>query len=428
MRTLILSLALAAPALAEPCRALVNLVGAEGHQVLDVLVSDAPTLNVSSGLAAGSGKSLVQLRRRPRAEYKHRLDARMIDLVATDPRTGKESVWVNTDHDLDPSGDPDTPEFTADHDVIITGIWGPYVGVRVIRGGYAGGAHGYDEPHDQLRLAPGGSKASAFDLVGGNAIIPAAARAIARSVEENGWESPPEASSESLSAATFRLREGKLWFEAFLDCCTWAENHNLLDLGFPVSTPAPMQPGVPVKGWYQAPKSCGPAAITLRDRNLQVRWQKRTHEVAALPAGKVVGVSWVSAKAPRLYQRKPDETRRKALVAESRRVDGKAAVETQLVLLEAALDAAPDHPETLAEVGWLAFRSRRFDVAERYSLRALELALDPKVDGRIRYNLGRIAEANGRPRRALALYKASLARRPNKTVQARAAKLEAQLR
>ena len=94
-----------------------------------------------------------------------------------------------------------------------------------------------------------------------------------------------------------------------------------------------------------------------------------------------------------------------------------------MAVLETALDADPENAETLGEIGYLYLKAGRHDLATVFTQRALEAVEDADLDGRLRYNLGRIVQAQGDLDRARRLFKSSLAKRPNPTVQKALAEL-----
>jgi tetratricopeptide (TPR) repeat protein len=90
-----------------------------------------------------------------------------------------------------------------------------------------------------------------------------------------------------------------------------------------------------------------------------------------------------------------------------------------------ALVADPNDVTVLGELGWAAFLSGDHTLAERTTRHALRHAGTAKQEGMLLYNLGRVAEAQGRGDDAVGFYRQSLRKRPdNATVQARLESLE----
>ena len=84
-----------------------------------------------------------------------------------------------------------------------------------------------------------------------------------------------------------------------------------------------------------------------------------------------------------------------------------------------ALAVAPDDARVLSEVGWAAFQSNDLARAEIANKRALANAKTPALRAPILYNVGRVAEARGKPDAAKKAYGASLALRDNAEVKKR---------
>ena len=98
---------------------------------------------------------------------------------------------------------------------------------------------------------------------------------------------------EKKPSGTFGLRA-----QHWLDCCSWAENHNLhlLDVALP-TVPSTLKPFLTLSAdnkWIEAPDGCG--AVSLEGGSLKVRAGK---DGAIQDLGKqsaVYGVYWVDAK------------------------------------------------------------------------------------------------------------------------------------
>lgn len=90
-----------------------------------------------------------------------------------------------------------------------------------------------------------------------------------------------------------------------------------------------------------------------------------------------------------------------------------------LEAFDRALVVMPDDARVLSEVGWAAFQANRLDRAEEANARALANAKEPLVRAPILYNMGRVAEARGKPDAARKAYKESLALRTNAEVKRR---------
>lgn len=93
-----------------------------------------------------------------------------------------------------------------------------------------------------------------------------------------------------------------------------------------------------------------------------------------------------------------------------------------LVELEAALAAIPGDDRALAELSYAYMASGDHDKARKAGRAAVLAATEPKIKAAALYNLGRVEESAA-PTKAAALYKESLALRPNKTVEKRLADL-----
>lgn len=85
--------------------------------------------------------------------------------------------------------------------------------------------------------------------------------------------------------------------------------------------------------------------------------------------------------------------------------------------LEKALENVPRDPRALVDLGWAAFQAGDAKKARRASRDALRRAPDAETKAKALYNLGRIAEADGKRDEAAKAYGESLRLRPNETVQ-----------
>lgn len=90
--------------------------------------------------------------------------------------------------------------------------------------------------------------------------------------------------------------------------------------------------------------------------------------------------------------------------------------------LEAALAAIPGDDRALGELSYAYMASGDAAKARKAGREAVLAATEPKIKAAALYNLGRVEEADA-PDKAAALYKESLALRPNKTVEKRLADL-----
>jgi len=92
---------------------------------------------------------------------------------------------------------------------------------------------------------------------------------------------------------------------------------------------------------------------------------------------------------------------------------------------EAALKAVDVDPRALTELGWSAMNAGDYKKARRADDQAVRLAIEPKVKAAALYNLGLVEAKTGNADDARQSFTASLALRPNKTVEAELAKLGA---
>ncbi|MBK9036347.1 MAG: hypothetical protein IPL61_34720 [Myxococcales bacterium] len=147
---------------------------------------------------------------------------------------------------------------------------------------------------------------------------------------------------------------------------------------------------------------------------------------AAIDAGAAAGAA---AATPGAAPRTKPAPLTKAVRAEYRkrlqagRTLAKAAKWPEAIAeLEAALVAIPGDDRALSELSFAAMSSGDADKARAAGRQAVLVATEPKIKAAALYNLGRVEEAKA-PAKAAALYKESLALRPNKTVEKRLADL-----
>lgn len=410
------------PAPAAPCRALVNLETPGGvHQVADVLLTSPPSVRVVPGLALGVGKAITQVRVVQDASWSKGIDARFGSLVAR-TASGERTLATGREEIGRPEAGEATPWY-ADFAVRVTAIAGDLIALDQSSYGYTGGAHDFDDRRARTLHGPTGEEVDMFALLGKPYQVAAeAALAAERSSHEDGWEDGPTITAETLKAARFTLLRGVIRVETAISCCSWAENHGYWELEATIAPPAVLKGLVPdAEGWFDT----GTCAVRLDDRG---QLFSRQGLVTTLPAGRLLGLAWVDPAAPALAQPKVDEVARKAAFARARAAVGKAEDATVIALLHKALDADPNHPETLGELGYLHLKAKSLDTAEALTQWAMEGPTDAGLDARLRYNLGRIAEARGQLGRARRLYQSSLARRPNPVVKLALAGVEARLK
>lgn len=115
-----------------------------------------------------------------------------------------------------------------------------------------------------------------------------------------------------------------------------------------------------------------------------------------------------------------------ALLNEGRALTKKGDYAGGMAKYGEALKIDASDVSVLGELGWAAFKAGELELAHRTTVQALKFVReDPKKRGMLLYNLGRVEEDREKISEALDHYRASLAARPNDTVAARLAALEA---
>lgn len=403
----------AAPALAEPCRALLNFAAGDATQEAyqTVEIGTSGLARTWPGLAIGADAQLTQLRLTPSVRSKPGYVQRVDRLMSL-----SGASWSGALPSME-----GTPESGMSWDETtvrdVTAVLGPYISVSSHTGGYLGGAHGVDDPGAEVWRD--GKQVDLKALLGPAAIKAGQAALKQEGKRRGGWDNAPDIAGFDLKATALRVKAGQLLIEKSVFCCTWAENHNQVEITAPVPTPKALTSYVPdAQGWFTQ-AGCG-RAVRVHGGRVEVRIGKKVAAAGAAP-GRLLGVAWVSEKAPALRRWPTDAKAAAALLKQSRAT---STNEGKLGLLEAARQANPGDPDVLAEMGWLAFKLGDHRRALAYTRLALEGVIEADADGRIRYNLGRILESQGEWARARRAYKASLARRINATVQKRLKALE----
>lgn len=139
-----------------------------------------------------------------------------------------------------------------------------------------------------------------------------------------------------------------------------------------------------------------------------------------------------SASAPTAIVARPDAgppsaaARAQALrdLDEGRKLSRAKEWSRALAAFDRALAVMPDDARVLSEVGWAAFQANELARAETANARALANANEPLVRAPILYNVGRVAEARGKPDAAKKAYRESLSLRDNAEVKKRLASLK----
>ncbi|GEM_PF-3129413 len=129
--------------------------------------------------------------------------------------------------------------------------------------------------------------------------------------------------------------------------------------------------------------------------------------------------------APELEPKKARELRRKlkTLLNEGRALTKKGEYDKGITKYREALTIDASDISVLGELGWAAYKAGDLKLAHQTTFGALKFAREDRQRGMLLYNLGRVEEDRGDKAAAIESYTASLAARPNKTVQARLAKL-----
>jgi tetratricopeptide (TPR) repeat protein len=95
-----------------------------------------------------------------------------------------------------------------------------------------------------------------------------------------------------------------------------------------------------------------------------------------------------------------------------------------IAAFEKAVEAIPDDPTALTELGWTAYLAKDLDKAEAATKRAVASDGAPNIRGAALYNLGLVDEARHDTKGAIAAYIASIKVRPHSVVRAALAKLD----
>ena len=438
-----------APQVAPSCRALVDLrvlrpgqAGDAEYVVADVRIGEPGAPKIAPGILVRDGDrsfGLTLARHEERARNAFAtLEAEWDELVATEVPGGKPASWLDErplvelpDESL---GLPDDVGLDGQLTYQVVGVVGPYVGLSVDNQGYAGGAHGYDDS-GYTTVRAGAGHAAMLDVLGaaGRAALEQGIRDAGKGYRDEGGDGDlpelgPKDDGPGLALLPLCEPDNGPCLRGMLYCCTWVENHNLLEVTAPLGElPKALRPfATPEKGspMLKAPDGCG--AVGVKGDALLVRASAKG-PVASLPLGRgdasLVGVYWLrpddpldvtSLPAPRSYAGSA------ASLLESARAKVKAGrLRDAVAMLKAADTKSPSDARILAELGYAALLAGEHDTSEQASNKALGLATEDKLRGSILYNLGRLAEAQGKPEAAIGYYERSLGVRPNAKVAER---------
>jgi tetratricopeptide (TPR) repeat protein len=141
--------------------------------------------------------------------------------------------------------------------------------------------------------------------------------------------------------------------------------------------------------------------------------------VAAVDAAKPAA----PAPAPPAPTPEPDPARHAQALARGRELDRAGDHAGALAAFRDAVAAMPGDPVALSELSWAAFQTGDLELARDAGEKSVAGAHEPKLKAASLYNLGRISEERGEAARAQALYRESLALRPNRAVRQRLLRL-----
>ena len=114
-----------------------------------------------------------------------------------------------------------------------------------------------------------------------------------------------------------------------------------------------------------------------------------------------------------------DQRKCKNLIDDGRNLATANKLPAAIAKLEACIALIPDEPTALGELGFLAFRAKDLDKAERATRQAIASQAAPNLRGAVLYNLGLILEARKDTAGAIVAYSDSLRARPNGVVRAK---------
>lgn len=297
---------------AKGCRAVVNVV-AQGYRVADITIGDEVKLEHAPGIALIDGKLAwsVQLREHKVVDKSAHgsLERNWQDVIAKQLPDGKARTWVDTRPDkvLPDDDNPGGPEFSASHHFGVEAAFGPYLAVHEAIGGYSGGAHEYDGSTYRTYSAPLGKAANPLDVLAASAIAEVEATLKVVNAKRGGDdEAIPTPSAKDLANSAIGFGSGAKGHQVHLrhlvDCCTWAENHNMFDLDVPLSTvPAAWAKYFTLRdGMVSAPNRCG--SVQVKDGKLLVQARQGPKVPVSLDGiakvDRLLGVTWISTDHP----------------------------------------------------------------------------------------------------------------------------------
>ncbi|MEM7357086.1 MAG: hypothetical protein AAF657_40100, partial [Acidobacteriota bacterium] len=313
------------------CRALVNIAGVPGEPegdledgamvdfVVDLRVGDQASVEVGRGMVVRDGDTTYALQRiaTEREETGPAgtvMERRWNDLVATRLPDGEPKVWLAGEPErvFPPEGN-DYP-YEAYRFYSVTNLVGPYLSIQDSIHGFTGGPHGYTDDTFSLVRAPAAQPVAA-DFLGDEAMaaMVTAVRLAGEARNEGGDSAesdldPPEDLSEAgLSFGP----DGRLQLSTVLFCCTWAENHNQLQVDATLAeVPESLQPYLTLaaapegdQGWWiEAPDGCGALRLADGSEGLKVREGRggasQTVRLPGLEPQRLLGVYWIPADDP----------------------------------------------------------------------------------------------------------------------------------
>lgn len=282
----------------KQCRALLNL---SDGSVADVRFGQTTKVEAGKGFVLQDKDSLyavdlLSISKEDKNRY-GKLSRSWQKIIATPLPTGKPAVWLDGDPGLNLPDEHAVMDFYQEQRYQILGNVGPFLMISDFGNGFTGGAHDYDEGSYKAMRYPS-TEDQGLGFLG-----PEVHNALQKTISEidaerqEGLTAPKDLKGVAL---TFGVKKGALsmTLRHNIFCCSWAENHNQLDVEAPLTKiPKGLQDQLSdeKEPLFTSPDGC---ALGYSQGKLVGKVEQNNPIPIEGLSGELRGLSWISLEHP----------------------------------------------------------------------------------------------------------------------------------